>query len=285
MNPPRKRPVGITLLALLFLWIGCFGSIALPIVIASGGATQTWDFLASPHIHSAKLLAIASYLFAFSWLALYVAYAFIGFGLWKLRDWARRAVIGISLFGLALGIVAEPVFVRPVVLLIPLLVGLLPFAWLFWYLRRPAIVVAFGGVPKVISGPSPKPSNRYRWRITFAIVASFALFVGTLMVAVESMMRSSDAYKMALVTAEKSPCVASKVGVPFKVGWNTSGSIQSSAVSGSADLRIPLHGKNGRADLNLVAKKADGSWTITSLALASHDIESQITPGLPETCN
>jgi hypothetical protein len=111
MISQKKRPVGVTLLAAMFLWIGCLGTIFFPIILLSGGTTTLWGLIAPEAIHSQLLLQITSYLFFSVWFLFYVAYAVIGFGLWKLRNWARRSVLALTVVGGSAGILSEPFLV------------------------------------------------------------------------------------------------------------------------------------------------------------------------------
>lgn len=115
MTSEAKRPVGITLLAIAFLWIGRFGALAFPIIIFSAGPIM-WIQLTGllDQSHSLRLVAhFGEYPLFVTWFLAYVAYAFIGFGLWRLRNWARNAVLGINLFAYVVSLLVTAFFVRP----------------------------------------------------------------------------------------------------------------------------------------------------------------------------
>jgi hypothetical protein len=288
VNLQRKRPLGITLLALLFLWIGCLGTLIFPIMILTGGVGQTWNLIAPNLIHSHALNPIAASLFSLTWYAAYVLYAFIGFGLWKLRKWALRAVTIVQWIGLAGGLIGVIVAARiQPVLAISFGIGTLaPFGGLLWYLKRSHVRYAFEPqtdhpVISFESGPPPPPlppsqstPQRKVWvQVTIALgicVAFFALFGGSIFFAVEKMFHSSDAYKMALSRAQTSPCIIDKLGSPLVAKWMTSGNLSENGSGGSADFEIPLRGPLGEGELDVSATKNAGSWTITSLSLI-HD--------------
>ena len=61
-----------------------------------------------------------------------VFFVAVGFGLWKLRNWARTLVIGEAALGFVIGLYALPVLL----LLCPLIV---------WYMFRPHVRRAFDG--------------------------------------------------------------------------------------------------------------------------------------------
>src|ERR1700686_1030859 len=118
MTSKSKRPILVTLLSLMFLWIGCLGSLFFPVFLFTGLTGSMWDQTTAGLGQSAALIRFlihfGKYPFLLAWFSAYVAYAFIGFGLWKLRNWSRKAVIGISIFGLAISPVVVPFIFRPV---------------------------------------------------------------------------------------------------------------------------------------------------------------------------
>src|SRR5271169_5204465 len=98
MTSKPKRPTFVTFLSLMFLWIGCLGSLFFPLFLLTGLTGTMWDQTTAAAGQSATwirfLVHFGKYPFLLAWFAAYVAYAYIGFGLWKLRNWARKAVIG-----------------------------------------------------------------------------------------------------------------------------------------------------------------------------------------------
>ena len=120
----------------------------------------------------------------------------------------------------------------------------------------------------------PPPPRRRVWvQVTIAVVAclvAIAIIGGSLFYGIEKMMRSSDAYKMALSRAQASPCIAEKLGTPIAAKWLISGNISENNGGGSANFDIPVYGPRGQGELNVSATRSDGAWTITSLTLI-HD--------------
>jgi hypothetical protein len=47
MNAGRKRPLGVTLMALPFLWIGCGGAVFFPIILLTGALNDALGTLLS----------------------------------------------------------------------------------------------------------------------------------------------------------------------------------------------------------------------------------------------
>ena len=285
----QKRPVLITRLAIVHLWIGCLGTICFPFVVLSSESTLAFQRIAAAMIHSESLLRICSYLFFSTWFLAYVAYAVIGFGLWKLRNWARKAMLALTELFVIVCLLALPFFAKLGALAIVIIIGIvLPYAWIIWYLKRPRVCFAFGAWPSIRDKAStaelpPDLSNMGKAWVIAAIVATFALFCGSLMVAVESMSRSSEIYQMTLKDAQDSPCVATRLGTPLTPGWTSSGDMKESSDDGSANLRIPVHGPKGKGSLEMSAEKQTGAWKITSLVLVHESKRIQIEPSIPNS--
>jgi hypothetical protein len=284
MNPTANRPIGVTLIAISFLWIGCFGALAFPFIALSGGTTLLWDHILGASISSAFWVRVVSSVLSGLWFLAYLAYAVIGFGLWKLKNWARRSVLVIIALGIVAGIVVSIIFVRPILLGMCVLGGTaLEFGWLAWYLMRPRVRYAFGmwnGYSSTGEWIEPLAlSKRGRYGVGAVAVASIIiLFIVPLFVAVETMMESSGAYKLAMRTAQASPCVVQSLGSPIKSGWAMSGSIEESGDDGSANLSIPISGPRGKGDIEVEAKKIAGIWTINSLIFSHGPTRSSIIP-------
>lgn len=284
MIPKQKRPVGITLLACVFLWIGCLGTIFFPILAIFGGIKTLWPLIAGGAIHSEFWLGITSYLFAAIWYLFYVAYAVIGFGLWKLKSWAHKAVLALSVFFIATSLLILPFFVKPLDFALAMAVGMVPpFAWTVFYLMRPRVCFAFGAWPSTrdwnpqASYPPSLSKVGKAWVIA-GILTTLGLFIGGLMFTVERTFQSSEIYQTSLKEAQNSPCVTASLGSPLTPGWGTSGRIEESREKGSANLSIPVHGSKGKGSLDLTAKKQGGVWKIDSLVLVHGAVQIQIEP-------
>jgi hypothetical protein len=252
-----------------------------------------WDQMTAGAGQSAAwirfLVHFGKYPFLLAWFAAYVAYAFIGFGLWKLRNWARKAVIGISILGIAISPVLMPFLFRPVLSLLISLAGMaLPFGWIIWYLNRPRVRFVFGAATPaqaLTSGLEPPlgMSRTGKLLTALAAIGTFALFICFLLVAVEDEMRHSQIYALTLHEAEHSPCVAARIGEPLTPGWMVSGNLEESSVKGSAHLSIPVSGQKGKGDLVVSAGKQDGAWEIEELLLIQRKQEIRLMPS-PATC-
>jgi len=291
MNTKQKRPVGITLLSIAFLYIGGLGTIFLPIIgfFAGSKMLPLWRIIAGGVIHSEALLRISGYLILSIWYLLYVAYAVIGFGLWKLHRWAHRAILTLTEFGTAVSLLALPFFVRPWSMAVAIGAGTsIPFAWTIWYLKRPRVRFAFGAWPSDGDGdataePPPGLSKMGKiWGIA-SIVATLVLFCCCLMASIESTFRSSEIYQMGLKQAQDSPCSVSIFGTPLTPERGIQGSLETSGSKGSAELEIPVHGPKGKGSLEVSGKKQGGVWKITSLVLVQGSKQFQITPEDPSS--
>jgi hypothetical protein len=270
------------LIALAFLWIGCGGALFLPIMGLTGGLSLLWRFALGSMIHSEVWLNAISYMLSSVWFLLYAMYAVIGFGLWKLKDWARKSVLGIAIAGVIAGLIVSLVFVRPLILGISVIgLAAAQFGWVFYYFMRPRVRYAFGDWNRY--SPTGEwiepPGLSRRGKLGIGMLAAtslFVLFVIPLFFAIDAEMRNSDVYKLALNTAQASPCVASTLGLPLQPGWMMTGEIQESSVEGSADLSIPVKGPKGKGNLDVQAKKLIGNWRIDSLVFTHGTVHSNI---------
>ena len=284
MNSKQKRPIGVTLIALAFLWIGCCGSVFLPIIALMGGTSAMWRLAIGSMIHSEVWLKVIAHSLDCIWFALYAAYAVIGFGLWKLKNWARKSVLAIAAIGAVLGVIVVLVFVRPVRMALSSFGCMLfYFGWIAWYLMRPRVRYAFGAWSRYSpAGEWIQPSGlsaRKKLGIAVLVPASLVvLFVIPLFFAVGSIMRASDDYKLTMSTAQASPCVVNAIGSPLESGWMMTGSTQESSIEGSADLSIPVRGPKGRGSLEVQAKKLNGNWRIDSLVFSHGVVHFNIVP-------
>jgi hypothetical protein len=291
MSPKQNRPIGVTLIALAFLWIGCLGTLFLPLIGLTGVLSSVWQPALGSMIHSGAWLHAISYALNSVWFFLYLLYAFIGFGLWRLKNWARKSVLGIAIVGVTAGLVVSLVFVRPIALGISVIgMAVVEFGWLSWYLLRPRVRYAFGAWGRYSAAGEwiEPPGLSWRGKLgigTLAATSLVVLFVIPLFFGVEAMMRASDAYKLALKTAQASPCITNALGSPLVPGWLMGGGISESSVEGSAELSIPVRGPKGKGNLDVQAKKLKGNWRIDSLAFTHGVVRSSIVPsGTNEAC-
>ena len=103
------------------------------------------------------------------------------------------------------------------------------------------------------------------WVIAVTIGGGLLLSLVLIMGFVFNMMKSSDAYQMALRTARAHPAVTAALGTPVEPGFLFSGNINVSGPSGHADIAIALKGPNGEGTVYCVATKSTGEWTMRQL--------------------
>jgi len=113
-------------------------------------------------------------------------------------------------------------------------------------------------------------SRNWKWFLpTLCVLVLLAVlgFVGLVFYGVSSMMKSSDAYQLAVAQARMDPEVVSALGEPIVEGFLASGNINTNGSSGKADLAIPISGPKGGATIYLSATKSVGKWTFKDLVV------------------
>jgi len=126
--------------------------------------------------------------------------------------------------------------------------------------------------------PQTQFDRRRKWLVPVLVVGGVllvTLLVGGLLWGVESMMRASYAYQVAVKRATESPAVAAKLGKPLHISWLVSGNVNFSATEGSASLSIPVSGPNGRGRIIVIGKKHANHWNFETLEL---DVSGQDEP-------
>jgi hypothetical protein len=99
------------------------------------------------------------------------------------------------------------------------------------------------------------------------LFALAAVFVVCIVFFVFSVMKSSDAYKIAVARAKSDERVIAALGTPIREGMFASGKANVNGPSGEADLAIPISGPKGKATIYAVATKSAGTWTFSKLAV------------------
>ena len=113
-------------------------------------------------------------------------------------------------------------------------------------------------------------SRNWKWFVPVVLLSAVVLvagFVLAIMSFVSAMMKSSDAYKEALIKAKESPAVLYALGTPITEGYFTSGTIDVSGPSGNAELAIPIYGPRGEATIYVEARKSAGEWSYSALVV------------------
>ena len=111
-----------------------------------------------------------------------------------------------------------------------------------------------------------------------AIISLCIACIGVFMVVIFSIMRSSDAYQLAIETMKNDPTAQQVLGVPIKDGIFITGSVEDNGSSGNADLEIPVNGGNQSGTLYVTAVKEENTWRLTYLMLNAGGQEYQLVP-------
>lgn len=104
-----------------------------------------------------------------------------------------------------------------------------------------------------------------------AVIVLMTAFVAMIGIGVFGMLKSTDAYKMAVERAKNDPRVTAALGTPIKESWFVGGSTQVSAGSGRSDLTIPISGPKGSGTIYAYATKSAGEWHYSKLVVKIKD--------------
>ncbi len=292
MQPQLPRPVGVILLALNYLVIGCFGTLFLPLFlwIAPPGIHE----LVSQAIHSPTLSILLTCIIMIIWAGGYVLYALIGYGMLRLRRWSLKAAVATHWVGVALALIAVAV-VAKFDWMLSVSIGAFCLLWvggILYYLRRPRVRWPFDAAAAIAKGqpipPQPPAGAMPTWKIVTCVLTVFvlgvAVFVVGLFASIERSFRSSAAYAMAMDRAQASPCVAKTLGQPLVAKGFISGNLNTHNDAGDANLDIPIRGPKASGNLHVEAKKTSSIWAINSLTVEHSEGQIQLAP-VPSPCD
>jgi Cytochrome oxidase complex assembly protein 1 len=120
--------------------------------------------------------------------------------------------------------------------------------------------------------PQPPRGNwwqrNWKWFVPtgcLTLIAMAVLFVACIVFLVFSVMKSSDAYKIAVARAKSDQRVVAALGTPISEGMFASGKTNVNGPSGEADIGIPISGPKGKATIYAVATKSEGAWSFSKL--------------------
>ena len=82
-----------------------------------------------------------------------------------------------------------------------------------------------------------------------------------------SMMKQSEAYKIALARAQANSAVVEAIGSPISQTGIVSGNNNVNGATGEANLSIPLSGPKGKATLYVEAKKSADQWFFQTMVV------------------
>jgi hypothetical protein len=139
-----QRPTGVTILAVLAFIAAGFLVLAALFSLLGGAVLSSLSSSGMGMVAGMGVAVIAVLL-----LIVAVVEAAIGFGLWKLRNWARVVTIvlvGLNLLGAVFSIISPfaHIHVFFFLFLIRRLVLIAIDAWILWYLFQPHVKQAFG---------------------------------------------------------------------------------------------------------------------------------------------
>ena len=108
------------------------------------------------------------------------------------------------------------------------------------------------------------------WKLVLVLVLAVAvLLVVMVCAAVFMAMSNSEVPSKAFALAERNPVLTERLGSPLRKGWLVSGSIETTAASGHAELAVPISGPKGSGTLYVEAHKQAGLWKIDLLQFGS----------------
>lgn len=92
-----------------------------------------------------------------------------------------------------------------------------------------------------------------------------SLFIISIFALAFHILFGSDAAKLAISTASKNPELIARIGEPLKTGWYVSGRVETTTVTGHAELAFPISGPRGAGTLYVEARKKAGIWQLQLL--------------------
>lgn len=117
--------------------------------------------------------------------------------------------------------------------------------------------------------------RNWRWFVPVLVLVVAGFFYGFFSFVI-GVMKSSDAYQLAVARAQASPAVIAALGTPITEGFFVSGNIHVTPTAGQAQLEIPLRGPRGAATLFVAAQKSAGTWHFEHLVVQPENSRARI---------
>jgi hypothetical protein len=111
-------------------------------------------------------------------------------------------------------------------------------------------------------------TRNWKWFVPVGCLSMMLLFAAGIFLVMSfvfGLIKSSDPYGQAMLRARASHAVIEAFGSPIKEGFFTSGSINETGPSGTAQLAIPISGPKGSGTIYLEAQESAGLWTFSKL--------------------
>ena len=115
---------------------------------------------------------------------------------------------------------------------------------------------------------SSPPRSWWQRNWKWVVPAGCALFAGSIVLFVLTLMRHTDVFQEAVARTEANPQVRAELGEPIREGWWVSGHVRTSGSSGNAALAIPLEGSRKDGTVYAVAHKSAGRWPYATRVVA-----------------
>lgn len=121
--------------------------------------------------------------------------------------------------------------------------------------------------------------RNWKWFVPVGCLGTLVFFAGfivLIMYFVVGMMKSSDAYDVAVAKARAHSLVQESIGSPIEEGVFITGRINASGPSGQASLSIPISGPNGEGTILVEAEKSAGQWAFSTLVVEIKETKQRI---------
>lgn len=139
------------------------------------------------------------------------------------------------------------------------ILGGILFTWFLTPRMATAAQSELASVPPVAS-----PNHRHKKLIRIILTAAIVIATGAVL-GLLSLLGNLEVTKLAFAKAESDPAIVERLGEPIRQGWLTTGSVNMSGMSGSAEISVPISGPQGKGTLYVVATKSEGIWTFSTL--------------------
>jgi len=122
-------------------------------------------------------------------------------------------------------------------------------------------------------------ARNWKWFVPVGCLTSLAVVVGVIVLFISlvfGVMKSSDAYKQAMVAVRANQQVVANLGTPIEEGTFVSGNVSVTNGSGQAELAIPVSGPHGTGTVYVQATKSAGQWTFDELVVEIDETQHRI---------